>query len=105
MSAATNRQIADAFREARRALRCGEHSYICNAIPSHFDGADAARAVIAERLGGGRNTLFSWLVKQGHMTDKEMGLVTYQERTEFRISWLDALIEEFDPATGSASHG
>lgn len=101
MSAATNRQIADAFRAARKRIALGKNRYICIALDDSCHLARrAAQRIVMRRLRGD-STVSQWLYGRGFITCQRMD----RELCEYRLRWLDALIEEFDPATGSASHG
>lgn len=98
MSAVTNSQIANAFRVARKRLLDGRNPFICIALYGAGAGADEARYVIENRMqsDGRTHALEDWLKGRGIDVDID-------EMLDYRIRWLDALIEEFDPAEGSGS--
>lgn len=90
------KQIAAAFREARKVIASDDERYICYALGEIcLDGAENAIQVVQERLDQPKMlTLADWLLRV-HGIDA--GFVDdYAEQMRlYRLRWLDALIKEF----------
>lgn len=95
MSKVTNKQIANAFRRAKVRMIDRRETYICHALYKAGRGAEVARIEVNWRLGG-HPTVRSWLLGNGISSESEM---TFDALMEYRLRWLDAIIEEFDPAS------
>lgn len=87
-------RTANAFRGAAKILRRGQRAFICSALALYAGpGFRAARAVIRKRMYP-HATLEIWLVRRQYE-------LPWEDRThvmrEYRLAWLAALIDEFDP--------
>lgn len=99
----TRKQIAAAFRIARKSIANNPTGFICNALPFTTEAGKAAERIIHERMGyvergpsgysEGPFTLQSWLRLHGHWLELEY--VPSHIMQAYRLRWLDALIEEF----------
>lgn len=94
MTAPTRKEIAQAFRHAKRTLEMQDDGYICHALSAqHTDAAQIAREIIMERLHP-YATYGEWLEQH----DPEVMKAYCASKTAFkeaRLQWLDALIKEF----------
>jgi len=102
---ASKRQIAKAFKAAKKYLWKGEingpgTSYICFALSKAEDNgditqeqSDCACDVISERLGGTYATVPSWLRER--IGARAFNKVTFKQIQAYRHAWLDQLIKEF----------
>lgn len=94
----TRAEIANAFRIAREGIASHEDTYICNALPG-TDAGEQAKSIIHERMGpvpadvGCRSgyAVWHWLDAQG----VDMDAFDDHAMRQYRLRWLDALIEEF----------
>ena len=90
----TRKEIAQAFRLARKTVESQDEGFICHAlIAQHTDAAQDAREIVAARLYP-HYTYSEWL--EAH--DPEVMKAYCASKTAFkeaRLYWLDALIEEF----------
>jgi hypothetical protein len=109
MSKVSNKQIAVAFRAARKRIKSGYEDYICLAL----DGAELcgeidsltylqAKRIIEDRMQlPPHYSLEHWLSK--NVPEYSQFLSTEpsidrrnEQRKKYRLRWLDALIEEFE---------
>lgn len=94
----TNREISEAFKQARQFVDTRSTSYICIALKrcdirgiTHEDVVVNARKIIQARMGN-FYTLEDWLVV--NVSDFDWDNAVKIQAT--RHAWLDSLIEEFD---------
>lgn len=82
------RKVAHAFKRAKVKVR--QHTFICLALERQdTEGAEMAKAIIQQRLGRSHYSLDAWVHQ--HIDAEACGSQVHQ----FRLRWLDALIEEF----------
>ena len=98
--------VANIFKKAKVILEQGECDYICTALgwtlphgalayPEDYKAFDLARSIVMERLEG-RNSLESWLKKQGFFFPRNLTPEVEQKLRNHRLQWLDLLIAEFE---------
>ena len=96
--------VADIFKKAKAIFEEGRCDYICTALgwtlrhqypedSEEYRAYKLAKAIVMERLEG-RNSLESWLKKQGCCTKLTPELE--QKLRNHRLQWLDLLIAEFE---------
>ena len=96
--------VADTFKKAKVIFEKSRYQYICTALrgalpynyseaPEEYQAYKLAKAIVMERLEG-RNSLESWLNKQGFCTKLTSELE--QKLRNHRLQWLDLLIAEFE---------
>lgn len=94
----TNKDIAEAFRQAKKILWTTREGFICFAITdADYDGRNpeavsAAKKVIEERLGK-FYSLRGWLLARDVLREDIKDPPRMQAH---RHAWLDLLIEEFE---------
>lgn len=92
------KQIAEAFRAAKRSLERKGYGYICVELDRvRAPGAAAAKRIIAERMEAVDNidyfSLETWLLINDNAKTKH---ITPDNMLAYRLRWLDALIKEFE---------
>lgn len=91
------KQIAAAFKRAKRDIANCRHEFICVALEwAEMSGSENAIDVIDDRLCQ-YDTLNSW-VRAHAKASPEVSGETEQMRL-YRLRWLDALIKEFSECT------
>ena len=94
---ATNRQIADAFRKAKRRVTKHDHDYakeryICHAVAdATILGGWEATKIVMKRLYT-HNSLEQWLES---VMDVPRWNLDYNDVQTHRHQWLDMLIKEY----------
>lgn len=99
MSRVTRAEIAQAFRDAVPLIKSGRISWICWAVQESAGvtslkraaAAEAAVQIIQQRLRG-NGTVEGWLM--GH-ADVDMDDLTKENCREYRLRWVQSLIQEF----------
>lgn len=82
------RKVAYAFKRAKARVR--QYAFICLALERQdTEGAEMAKAIIQQRLGRSHYSLDAWVHQ--HIDAEACGRQVHQ----FRLRWLDALIDEF----------
>ena len=98
--------VAEIFKKAKAIFEQGRCQYICTAlkwtlsIPCSEDSEEyracsLAKGIVMERLEG-RNSLESWLQKQGFFFPTVISPEVEQKLHNHRLQWLDLLIAEFE---------
>lgn len=98
--------VADTFKRAKTIFEEGRCRYICTALGwsirrSHLEDSEEyrayrlAKAIVMESLEG-RNSLESWLKKQGFFLPTNPSPELEQKLYNHRLRWLDLLIAEFE---------
>lgn len=98
--------VADTFKKAKAIFEQGQCKYICTALgwtlpnggpkdPEEYRAYNLAKAIVMERLEG-RNSLESWLKKQGFFFPTKLLPEVEQKLRNHRLQWLDLLIAEFE---------
>lgn len=94
MTSPARKEIADAFRHARKTLEMQDEGFICHALNAqHTDAAQIAREIVMGRLHPS-DTYGNWLGAH----DPEVMKIYFTSKTAFkeaRLFWLSALIKEF----------
>ena len=101
--------VADTFKRAKAVFEEGRCTYICTALGwtvrrSHLEDSEEYRAyrlaktIVMERLEG-RNSLESWLKKQGFFFPTGPSPELERKLHNHRLQWLDLLIAEFEGET------
>ena len=96
--------VAKTFKKAKAIFEQGRCDYICTALrwtlphggredSEEYRAYELAKAIVMERLEG-RNSLESWLKKQGFRIKLTPELE--QKLRNHRLQWLDLLIAEFE---------
>lgn len=92
MQKVTNKQIAEAFKIAKKRIAGGQNDFICIALGDiSTDAALAAEQVVSERLGN-TFTYFDWVSIFHPEVYSKMQPDDFKQG---RLQWLDSLIEEF----------
>ena len=98
--------VAKTFKKAKAIFKRGHCTYICTALgwtlpyicpedSEEYRGYKLAKAIVMERLEG-RNSLESWLKKQGFFFPTNPSPELEQKLHNHRLQWLDLLIAEFE---------
>jgi hypothetical protein len=98
--------VADIFKKAKAIFEEGGCDYICTALyctlphiyseySEEYRVYKLAKAIVMERLEG-RNSLESWLKKQGFFSPINPSPELEQKLRNHRLQWLDLLIAEFE---------
>lgn len=98
--------VADIFKKAKVILEQGQCDYICASLrwtlprirpeeSEEYRAYELAKAIVMERLEG-RNSLESWLKKQGFFIPINPSPELEQKLRNHRLQWLDLLIAEFE---------
>ena len=98
--------VAKTFKKAKAIFEKGNCFYICTALgwtlpytcpgnPEEYRAYKLAKAIVMERLEG-RNSLESWLNKQGFFYHTKLTSELEQKLRNHRLQWLDLLIAEFE---------
>lgn len=93
------RGIASAFIAGKEAMLASELApdciFLCNILISvAHPYSELARVIIRERLDG-CTTVWSWLKLNGVLADSEYTTLYLPHCLEYRLRWVDSLIEEF----------
>ena len=93
------RGIASAFLAAKEAMlastRPPDYIFLCNTLISvAHPYSKLAREVIRGRLDG-CITVWIWLKQNGVLADSEYTTLYLPHCLEYRLRWVDSLIEEF----------
>jgi len=88
----TRKDIANAFRAARKRIESKNNYHICIALEDsrHFARREAKR--IIERRLGRYVSVTHWIDSKGLITET----TSSSDMRDYRLRWLDALIQEFD---------
>ena len=89
----TNKEIAEAFKVARKRISTGKNTFICPAVNRPENGYYGMLAQgMIETMLEGCYTYEGWLQTFHPATHKQM---KPKDLKEGRLQWLDSLIEEF----------
>lgn len=96
--------VADTFKRAKAIFEEGRCRYICTAlgwsvrypeVSEEYRAYKLAKAIVMERLEG-RNSLESWLKKQGFFFPTNPSPELERKLHNHRLQWLNLLIAEFE---------
>ena len=95
-------RIAAAFKAAREVFKDCTCQYICTSLrwactygKLNYEDSKLAQEVVMQRLEG-RNSLESWLKKQGFFLPTNPSPELEQKLHNHRLQWLNLLIAEFE---------
>jgi len=91
-----NKQIAGAFRAARARIKRRKNNFICIALLDSGHPLRSSAINIVQTRMAGAFTLSKWLVV--HKVAPRIDDLDDALMREYRLRWLDALIQEFDPS-------
>ena len=100
--------VANTFKKAKAIFEEDSCQYICTALcrtlphiyqedSEEYRAYKLAKAIVMERLEG-RNSLESWLKKQGFFIPINPSPELERKLRKHRLQWLDLLIAEFEGA-------